>query len=131
MNGALPDYLTVTADRPFEVGSCDCVLWCCDWVARVSGRDPAAPWRGAYRTARAARRLVRRAGGLAPLVAGGMARAGYRQTDDPLPGDVAVVSLPQGDLMAIRTRLGWAVKSAGAVAVVAARVVVAWRVEPA
>jgi hypothetical protein len=32
----------------FAWGQNDCVLWCADWVAKLTGHDPAKDWRGKY-----------------------------------------------------------------------------------
>ncbi len=128
LNVPLPEYLRAAALRPFGPGRCDCVLFACDWVAAATGVDPAAPWRGRYATARGAARIIARAGGLAALVAGGMARAGIPATDDPLTGDIAMIRAGNDDLMAIRTPLGWAVKTAAGVACVMAAPIAAWSV---
>lgn len=128
LNSPLPHFLVRTAPLPFSVGGCDCVLWCCDWVLSQRGVDPASPWRGRYRTAAGAHRLIRRAGSLADLVADGMARAGIPETSDPLPGDVAVISTAIGDLMGIRSPLGWAVKTQTGVAATTGAVIRGWSI---
>lgn len=108
LNSPLPDYLCRSGARRYVSGHHDCVLWVCNWIKEQRGVDPAAPWRGSYTSEMAARRLVARAGGLEALVADGMARAGLVPTDDPLPGDVGLITLEGlGQMFAIRGRLGW------------------------
>lgn len=128
MNSALPDFIRESAGKDFVVGIRDCCLWACDWVVRAGHADPAAPWRGTYFGTIAAQRIIRRAGGLVELVSGGMAAAGLVETADAMPGDVGVVATPEGEAMAIRTRIGWAVLTASGVQVDAYTSLKVWRV---
>lgn len=50
--------------QPFEWGQHDCCLWAANAVLAITGRDPGAPWRGAYRTTRGALDLLESIGGL-------------------------------------------------------------------
>lgn len=50
--------------QPFEWGVNDCCLFAADCVLAQTGRDPAAGWRGRYRNAAEAGRLVHRLGGM-------------------------------------------------------------------
>jgi len=52
---------------PFEWGSNDCCLFAADWVHRVTGRDPAAPYRGTYSSGVGAQRIIDQAGGILEL----------------------------------------------------------------
>lgn len=127
MNTDLPEFLRRAAETPFEAGKFDCVLMACDWVRVVRGVDPAAPWRGTYRTRIEALRIIAGAGGMADLVADGMARAGIPETDDPLPGDVGVVTMEGETVMAIRTMIGWASRGARGLIAGPAEMHRAWR----
>lgn len=49
---------------PFAWGSNDCCLWPADAVLAMTGRDPAAAYRGRYATQRGAAVLLKRLGGL-------------------------------------------------------------------
>jgi len=55
------------AARPFEWGRQDCALFACDCIAAMTGADPAAAFRGRYRTARGAARALRRIAGVDDL----------------------------------------------------------------
>lgn len=58
--------------RPFAWGAMDCALFAADCVAACTGADPAADFRGRYRSEFGARRLIARAvggGGLGALAA--------------------------------------------------------------
>ncbi len=129
MNTDLPAYLRETGARPFVWGACDCCTFACDWVSRATGVDPARDWRGLCASARDAARILRDGGGVLALARQGCAQAGLAPTDDPMPGDIGVVLTAEGEAMAIRTRIGWAVKSARGVAVAAFPRLAAWRVE--
>lgn len=110
MNGDLPDFLRASGARGFAWGICDCCLWVADWVLVVTGRDPAAALRGAYRTPREAERIVAGFGGMVGFVDAHLSPLGVVRTNDPLPGDVVVVETPAGPALGIVTRLGVAVK---------------------
>lgn len=44
----LAAHIANARSRPFVWGEHDCVLWCADWVRKVTDRDPAADCRGQY-----------------------------------------------------------------------------------
>lgn len=79
-------------------GDCDCFLWPADWVRLSGWPDPAAAWRGRYRTALGASRIVRRAGGVEAMWRTEAARAGLRPTARPVPGDVGLVRRATADV---------------------------------
>lgn len=54
--------LDASARRPFEWGSNDCALFAMRCVEAMTGRNPAAPYAGKYKTARGAMGVIRRAG---------------------------------------------------------------------
>ena len=55
----LHDYLTSCADRPFVYGEHDCALFSAGAVIAVTGEDPAAAYRGRYRSAAGSVRALR------------------------------------------------------------------------
>lgn len=71
-------------------GVSDCVLWPADWVVCCGWADPAAGFRGRYRTALGAARIVRRAGGLEAMWRAEAARIGLSPTTRPIAGDVGL-----------------------------------------
>ena len=84
-------FLEAHRDRAFRPGVRDCAMFVADWIATLTGSDPAEPWRGAYRSLAEGRALLARDGFAAPsavlltlLVDG----AGWMQART---GDVAVV----------------------------------------
>lgn len=61
----------------FVWGETDCIMSMCNHVMDVTGRDPAAPWRGAYSDEAGARAIYEAHGGPLGLVRHGMALAGF------------------------------------------------------
>jgi hypothetical protein len=86
-------FLARAAREPFVWGVSDCFLLAADWVLSCGRRDPAIGWRGTYRSALAARRLLRRAGGAEALARDAM--RGFAEFDPeaeaPRDGDVGLV----------------------------------------
>jgi hypothetical protein len=79
----------------------DCLMWLADWTRAKRGIDPGAPWRGTYRTALGAMRIVTEAGGMAALVEKGLAPFGVSRTGTPRRGDIAIVALAGAETGAI------------------------------
>lgn len=125
---ALSTYLREAASRPFAYGERDCGMVLAGWVLAQTGRDPAAPLRGRYRTRLGWMRLAARAGGLAALVGPLLEAAGLRRVAEPAAGDVGVVRLGAiGETCAIRTGRGWAVKVNDGISILSrAEIVAAW-----
>lgn len=116
----LDDHIAVGGGRPFVWGVNDCSLFAADWVRSRTGLDPASDWRGAYTTMRTAHRLLADRGGLLAVISNAMDGLGFARTDDPLSGDVGVVTVPTAirrgkivtsDVAAIRVGRLWAVKA--------------------
>lgn len=95
MAEVLGDFLWQAARRRFDWATCNCFTIVADWVLAVSGRDPAAQWRGVASKAQA-RRVVRQAGGDVALVRGAMRAFGAVEIARPQSGDVALVRAPVG-----------------------------------
>ena len=87
--------------RPFQWGQHDCALWAFDLRRDLTGGDDvAALWRGRYRTARGAVRVMRRLGWLS------LEAAGRDLLGEPLP---SVHLAQRGDLVLAETGLGFGV----------------------
>lgn len=115
MNSNLAEFLGESAGRDFAWGARDCGLWLADWVVAERGiPDPAAALRGRYGDRAAAHAALGRFG-LALVVARLARAAGLARTQDPMPGDIAVIALPPkiGPTGTIRGRYGWVVLAAG------------------
>lgn len=123
----LERFLDDMARRPFADGTADCILTVADWVVLNGKPDPAAPYRGRYRTALGRERIVRREGGMLAVMEAGAARAGLEATDEPVRGDVGLVRVGERPVAAICLNRLWAAKGEG-VTVAPAEVIKAWRV---
>ena len=58
----LSAYVATCARTPYALGSHDCALFAAGAVDAVTGTDPAAKWRGAYRSKEGGLRALKRAG---------------------------------------------------------------------
>lgn len=129
MQDLLPEFLRTAAAAPHRFGEWDCAMTLANWFMFATGHpDPAAHLRGTYGSQLGWSRIVRAAGGLVALVDGIAVRIGAHRTEDPLPGDFAVVRLPRfGETGAIHTSMGWAMKLDAGVTIIPAELVAAWR----
>lgn len=73
------------------VGGEDCTTWCGSYALALTGRDPAAAFRGTYDSAEGARALIDAAGGLLQLVSPILIDHGWRRVQQPTTGDMAVI----------------------------------------
>ena len=124
----LSAFLDDLARQPFVDGAADCVLSVADWIVLRGHPDPAAPYRGRYRTALGRQRLIRKSGGLAALMSEGAARAGLIETTNPVRGDVGLIVAHGQTVAAICLGERWAIKGDGLVVAPAERLLMAWRV---
>ncbi|WP_320188234.1 DUF6950 family protein [Agrobacterium rosae] len=115
------------------MGGDDCTTFCASWIERCTGTDPAASFRGSYRDAEGAARILAEGGGPVRFAARMIEPLGFVRIQHPHDGDVAVVTAPAGiageitQICAIRFGPLWA--SLGPSGVVAKRLdyVAAWR----
>lgn len=63
----LAAFLREKRNQPFAWGKNDCCLFAADWVAALTGSDPAADLRGQYHTALGAQRILDAHGGVEGL----------------------------------------------------------------
>jgi hypothetical protein len=59
------------------------MLFAADWARELTGRDPAAPFRGTYADEAGAMAIVTRAGGWVPLVQDALDGCGWERVLDP------------------------------------------------
>ena len=97
----LSAFLRAASGRPFSWGEHDCLMWLADWIEARRGLDPAAEWRGRYRSERGAMRIVAEAGGMVEHVARVVEPHGIMRTKEPKRGDIAVTDTPDGHMGAI------------------------------
>lgn len=88
----LHETIEAASGRPFLYGRHDCCLFAADCIQAMTGSDPAEGWRGRYRSASGARRILRKHFG------GSLAAGWTRTLGAPLAspllaqrGDIAVV----------------------------------------
>lgn len=91
----LKEYLAHAGRQRFQWGGAvDCWTFSLNWAMECTGRDPLGEFRGAYATAREARRIVRRQGGTLPFAESLLFAAGFARTEAPAAGDVGLVWAP-------------------------------------
>jgi hypothetical protein len=125
------------AAAPMVWGKDDCTLWCANIVRDAMGYDPAARFRGRYRTRRGANRALGNAG-LLNAVRASARRHGWQRIPPALAqvGDGGMVWVQMGGRQVLATVIcrarGWFVgrTERGFSAVAAERVAVAWSVLP-
>ena len=125
----LTSYLHRQAGQRFAWGRSDCATFIADWVALLTGIDAAAHVRGTYTDAGSAELHFARFGGLARAVGSAMRRAGFRMTQTPIAGDVAVVRFGPILACAIWTGARWVYRGdRGLVLSSHGRAVAIWRI---
>lgn len=100
--------------EPFRWGAHDCCLFAADAVLALTGRDPAAAWRGRYATEAEAEAVLAEAGSLVETVALACAAAGLPEIPAPAAarrGDLALIN--QGNQPAMGVVLGEAIAAPG------------------
>lgn len=116
----------------FAWGARDCSLFVAEWVRSQRGADPAAVWRGHYRTELGAARKVTRAGGLVAVFAAALEPIGLERTEAPVTGDVGVIlaSTPRGlrPAGAILAGRRWVTRGKTGIVALEVEPLAAWRV---
>ncbi|WP_435007978.1 DUF6950 family protein [Tundrisphaera lichenicola] len=64
--GLLAAHIVEGRSCEFEWGAHDCVLWCANWVRKLTGNDLAADWRGTYGTEEEANSVLNSLGFASP-----------------------------------------------------------------
>lgn len=119
----------------FEWGRCDCVLAVADYVAAVTGRDPAEDLRLTYGSAGECQRMTRFFTDPMGVVAPRMDAIGLPRTQAPRRGDVGLILAPHGAHVQPYGAIcvgpdQWGVKvEDGAEVLRPVKVLAAWRVE--
>lgn len=96
----LTAWLAEIVRRPFAPGTHDCALFAAGAVQAMTGRDPAAPYRGRYQTLRGGKRILRQAG-FADHIDLVVCTFAEVHTSRAAPGDLAVVPTPEGDALGL------------------------------
>ncbi len=95
--GTLAAFIAAARRRVFAWGKWDCCLFCADWVREATGFDPAAEYRGRYRSKRGAYALLKR------LAGGDVDAAWTRACGEPMANPLFAVA---GDICMVETDLG-------------------------
>lgn len=130
MNNSLNEFLTTVRRSRFEYGVNDCALVLATWWFANHGVDPAAHLRGTYGSYEGCRDLLISERGLLRLVWKLARSVGAKKTDNPKPGDFAVVRFQGTHFGAIKTNADrWAIKmSNGLTHTIDCRVIIAWSI---
>lgn len=108
------DWQKAAFGRPFSWGDADCCLTVCDGLLAITGIDPAASFRGNYKTKRGAYAALKRfaGGGLSETVEKITADLGWPEVPrlTARRGDVGLVDTEFGEALAICTGPKWAVQ---------------------
>jgi hypothetical protein len=96
----LADFMAA-ADRPFEWGAWDCGLFSAACVQAMTGVDIAAEFRGRYKTAKGARRVMR--GTMGEMMTRVAATYGMPEIRPSLAqrGDMVMIDTPDGEALGI------------------------------
>jgi len=87
----LTEFLDEMAERGWQWGDRDCLLWLGLWSERVTGIDGGAPWRGRYRTALGCVRTLNKSGGMVACIERGAKLSGMVETTTAKPGNVGLI----------------------------------------
>lgn len=91
MSDRLSLFLRELAGRRWEWSRTDCCMPMADWIVDARSADPAADLRGTYSDARSCILMLRREGGLRPMLDRRFAAVGVRRTTEPRRGDVGTI----------------------------------------
>ena len=104
----LAETVRAARGRPFQWGRHDCALFACDCIAAMTGVDPAARFRGRYKTARGAVGALKRYGSSAEGF--GPQAGGVRSLEELATRVLGVPIRPEmarrGDIVSFDTALG-------------------------
>lgn len=113
----LPKFLDKSSRKPFLWGESDCMLDIADWLAFATKdkelRDVGSKWRSRYSTQQECEALLEPMGGLVGAMKTEAKALGLESTDQPEPGDIAMVEgfgdKPMGAIMMMSGR--WRVRT--------------------
>ena len=87
----LPQFWMDLERKRFKWGEHDCLLFAADALVKQGRPDAAAPYRGAYNSAKSADEVIDAAGGFVALFEGACDAVGIPTTAEGTPGSVAVI----------------------------------------
>ncbi|MEE8534768.1 MAG: hypothetical protein V3S45_01910 [Kiloniellales bacterium] len=86
--------------RPFKWGENDCALFACDVLLEATGQDFAAPFRGRYKSAVGAARVLKKFAG------GGLEETAEAIARDHARPEVPPLKAQRGDMVLVETETG-------------------------
>lgn len=100
---ALALFIEEKREQPFDWAANNCAFFACDWLAILTGVDPAATFRGEVDSALSAQRVIAAAGGLERIAEDACARWGWPEAAVPLArrGDVVVFDTDHGPALGV------------------------------
>jgi hypothetical protein len=102
----LDELVRARLDAPFAWGTNDCAMFAADCVMALTGEDFLAEFRGTYRTALAAARILEAHGGLRGLVEAKFGPPLLSQWE-AVPGDIGLVQIQTGACLALCAGPQW------------------------
>lgn len=114
----LREFLADSLRTPFVYGKSDCVQWVCSYIARVSGCNPGNAFLGLCPDEESCTHYLSERGGLLQLVSEEFAELPYMREFAMAASSfhardhvVGVVETLGQQFMAIRSQVGWAIKT--------------------
>jgi hypothetical protein len=103
-----------------------------DWIEEATGIDPARGWRGTYASALGAARVMKQAGGMVGHIDRILTPYGFKRTEQPVMGDIAVVEAPEGlmGVIVVSHATTVAIRGPGLAYRVGLPIAAAWRIDP-
>lgn len=90
----LRDFIASRRRIPFDWARNNCGFFCADWILRITGVDPAAPWRGSINNQADADAVIENHGGMRGLAESLMGKA--IQPLQARPGDIVLAPIAEG-----------------------------------
>lgn len=99
----LAEFIAERSARPFDWSRNNCAFFACDWIARLTGVDPAASFRDAVDSALSAQRALVAAGGLERIADEACARWRWPASSVALArrGDVVAFDTEHGPALGV------------------------------
>lgn len=101
--GKLALFIEEKRHQPFDWATNNCCFFACDWLAMLTGIDPAASFRGQVDNALSAQRIMARAGGVECVAEEASSRWRWAETTVKLArrGDVVVFDTENGPALGV------------------------------
>ncbi len=124
-------FLDEKRNQPFEWAGNNCCFFACDWLAILTGSDPAESYRSRITSALSAARVLSEDGGVEGIAERICAERGWPEqaVKQAQRGDVVIFDYPDGPALGVCAGgLSWFAGSAGAESVKTLQCRRAWRI---